>query len=72
VGWAVVLMNAMGHTVMKYGWMKETKNAETFMNDQVFTAVIVKSILFWDITLCSPLEAHTEEEHITSIFRFKE
>jgi hypothetical protein len=40
---------------------------------EVFTAVVMKSIIFWDITPCSPLSVNRRlEEHIASIFRVEE
>jgi hypothetical protein len=39
---------------------------------EVFTAVVMKSINFWDITTCSPLSTDVSEEHIASIFRVEE
>jgi hypothetical protein len=39
---------------------------------EVFTAVVMKSINFWDITPCSPLSVNISEEHVASIFRVEE
>jgi hypothetical protein len=40
---------------------------------EVFTAVVMKSIIFWDVTPCSLLDAtDVSEEHITSIIRVEE
>jgi hypothetical protein len=40
---------------------------------EVFTAVVMKSIIFWDMTPCSPLSlTDVSEEHIASIFRVEE
>jgi hypothetical protein len=35
--------------------------------------MVMKSIVFWDITLCIPLKGNPcTEEHVNSIFRVKE
>jgi hypothetical protein len=40
---------------------------------EVLTAVVMKSFVFWDIMLCSPLKVTSvSEEHIASIFRAEE
>jgi hypothetical protein len=40
---------------------------------EVFTAVVMKSIIFWDMTPCSLVIAtDVSEEHIDSIFRIEE
>jgi hypothetical protein len=39
------------------------------MGFEVFTAVVMKSINFWDIKPCSLLSTDVSEEHIASIFR---
>jgi hypothetical protein len=36
---------------------------------EVFTAVVMKSTTFWDITPCSPVSTDVSEDHIASIFR---
>jgi hypothetical protein len=44
-----------------------------FAGFEVLTAVTMKCIIFWDVTVCSPLEIHAELEECTaSIFRVKE
>jgi hypothetical protein len=48
----------------------EIPEDNTFVGLEVFTAVVMKSTIFWDITPCSPLSVNrVSEEHITSIFR---
>jgi hypothetical protein len=39
------------------------------LSPEVLTAVVMKSTIFWDITLSSPLSIDVSEEHIASIFR---
>jgi hypothetical protein len=40
---------------------------------EVFTAVVIKNYIFWDITACSPLKLiDVSEEQVTSIFTVKE
>jgi hypothetical protein len=39
---------------------------------EVFTAVVMKSIIFWDVTPCSPSSFSRSEEHISSNFRVEE
>jgi hypothetical protein len=40
---------------------------------EVFTSVVMKSIIFWDMTPCSPLSlTDVSEEHIASIFTVEE
>jgi hypothetical protein len=44
-----------------------------FAEFEVFTEVVMKSIIFWDMTLCSPSSFNRRfEEHIASIFRVEE
>jgi hypothetical protein len=45
-------------------------NKESNVGFEVFTAVVTKSTIFWDITPCSPSDV--SEEHIASIFRVEE
>jgi hypothetical protein len=40
-----------------------------YVGSEVLTAVVMKSTIFWDITLCSPLSTDVSEEYIASIFR---
>jgi hypothetical protein len=39
---------------------------------EVPAAVVMKSSVFWDITLCSPLKFNRYEEHIVSKFRLED
>jgi hypothetical protein len=45
-----------------------------YVGFEVPTAVVMKSSIFWDTTLCSPLEVSTDisEKHITSISRVED
>jgi hypothetical protein len=44
-----------------------------FVGFGVFTAVVMESIIFWDMTPCSPLSlTDVSEELIASIFRVEE
>jgi hypothetical protein len=52
------------------GKLLESINISGF---DVFTAVVMKSIIFWDITPCTPLSVNRRfGEHIASIFRVEE
>jgi hypothetical protein len=47
-------------------------SAQQYVGFQVLTAVIMKSIIFWDITPCSPLKVtDVSGEHVAYIFRVK-
>jgi hypothetical protein len=50
--------------------MSKTKEGRYYVGIEVLTAVVTKSIIFWDITPRSPLSVtDVSEEHIASIFR---
>jgi hypothetical protein len=46
--------------------------ANKYIGFEVFKAVVMKSINFWDITPCSPLSTYVSEKYIASIFRVEE
>jgi hypothetical protein len=45
----------------------------TIRRFEVFTAVVMKSFIFWNMTPCRPLSlTDVSEEHVASIFRVEE
>jgi hypothetical protein len=51
---------------------KDEKYVHFYVRFDVLGAVVMKSSIFWDITLCTPTSADVSEEHVASTFRVEE
>jgi hypothetical protein len=49
--------------------MDSAERVVRYVEFEVFTTVVMKSIIFWDMTPCNQLSTDVSEEHIASIFR---